>query len=125
MKQTKKMIYLSIAWISLFLGFIGAFLPVLPTTPFAILSAYLFSKSSPRLHLWLLQQPVLGKVISQWEQHGIIRIKAKIISTIMIIALFSYTLIYVQVAVAIKIVVSLIGLSVLGFIWTRPSHPKI
>ncbi len=124
MKEGRRILYLTIAFISLGLGFLGAFLPILPTTPFAILSAYLFSKSSPRLHAWLLNSPLLGPLIQQWEQYGIIRPRAKIFSTVMIIPLFAYTLIYVNVHLVIKITVSLIGISVLSFIWTRPSSPS-
>lgn len=122
--MTKNALFIALAWLSLVLGFIGVFLPILPTTPFAILSAYLFSKSSPRLHQWLLRQPLLGPVIIEWERHGVIRMKAKIISTAMILALFSYTLIFVKVALVVKVIVTLIGLSVLSFIWSRPSTPR-
>lgn len=122
--MTKNALLICIAWLSLALGFIGVFLPILPTTPFAILSAYLFSKSSPRLHQWLLRQPLLGPVIIEWERHGVIRMKAKVISTAMIVALFSYTLIFVKVALVVKVIVTLIGLSVLSFIWSRPSAPR-
>lgn len=122
--MTKNALLICIAWLSLVLGFIGVFLPILPTTPFAILSAYLFSKSSPRLHQWLLRQPLLGPVIIEWERHGVIRMKAKVISTAMIVALFSYTLIFVKVALVVKVIVTLIGLSVLSFIWSRPSAPR-
>lgn len=125
MKESKRIIYITIAFISLGLGFLGAFLPILPTTPFAILSAYLFSKSSPRLHAWILKSPLLGPLIQQWEQHGIIRLRAKIFSTVMIVPLFAYTLIFVNVHLVVKIIVTLIGISVLTFIWTRPSRPPI
>jgi uncharacterized protein len=123
-KRTKNLVLLSLGFLSLFLGILGAFLPILPTTPFAILSAYLFSKSSKRCHNWLLRQPMLGPLIMNWERHGMIRLRAKIWSTTLIIPLFIYTLIYVDVALAIKIIVSLIGISVLTFIWSRPSTPQ-
>ena len=122
-KQTKKIMFLTIGWISLLLGFIGIFLPILPTTPFAILSAWCFSKSSERLHNWLLSNRTLGPLIKDWERYGVIRMKAKILSTVMIVLLFSYTLIFVKVNLIIKSIVSLIGISVLTFIWTRPSEP--
>lgn len=123
-KMTKNAVLIALAWFSLALGFVGIFLPILPTTPFAILSAYLFSKSSPRLHQWLLKQPALGPVIIEWERHGVIRLRAKVLSTVMIVALFSYTLIFVKVAIFVKIIVSLIGICVLSFIWSRPSAPR-
>jgi uncharacterized membrane protein YbaN (DUF454 family) len=118
---TLKIILMTLAWISLGLGVLGIFLPILPTTPFAILSGYLFSKSSPRLHKWLLEKPVLGEVIIQWERHGIIKLRAKILSTLLIVPLFSYTLTSIDTILSIKVTVLLIGLAVLTFIWTRPS----
>jgi uncharacterized membrane protein YbaN (DUF454 family) len=121
---TKRLLYLFFGFLCLFLGVIGIFLPILPTTPFALLAAFFFSRSSEKLHAWLLNQKHLGPVISNWEKHGVIRKPAKITATIMMVLLFSYTLIFVPVHYGIKIVVSLTGISVLSFIWTRPSEPR-
>jgi uncharacterized membrane protein YbaN (DUF454 family) len=115
-------LFLSLGLISVTLGIIGIFLPILPTTPFAILAAYFFSKSSVRLHTWLLNQKTLGPVIRDWEANGVIRFKAKVLATAMMTVLFSYTLVFVKVSLLIKGIVAFIGLSVLTFIWTRPSQ---
>lgn len=119
--DTKRIIYLILGWVSLILGFIGIFLPVLPTTPFALLAAYFFSQSSEKLHSWLLEQKHLGPLIKNWERYGVIRIKAKILATVTMVLLFSYTTIFVPVRYEIKIFINLIGIAVLTFIWTRPS----
>jgi len=120
-KYSRNAIFVTLGWISLGLGVIGIPLPILPTVPFVILAAFFFSKGSKKLHLWLLSQPYLGKMVQDWEESGVIRPRAKVVSTTMIVALFSYTLVFVQVIVLIKLVVATIGITVLTFIWTRPS----
>ena len=124
MKPLNKYLFLSIGLICMALGFVGVFLPILPTTPFMILAAFCFSKSSERLHNWLLERPHIGKLILDWQNDGVIRKKAKVASTLVIVPLFSYTLIFVQVSVFVKVLLVLIGLGVLYFIWSRPSTPK-
>lgn len=63
-------------------------------------------------------------MVRDWENHGVISIKAKILATVMMSLLFGYTLIFVKVPIAIKGIVSLIGIAVMVFIHTRPSAPK-
>jgi uncharacterized membrane protein YbaN (DUF454 family) len=120
-KLPLRIFLLTLGWLCVALGIIGIFIPLLPTTPLIILAAYLFSKSSLRLHSWLKKNKTLGPLIVDWEEHRSISKKAKILSTLMIVPLFSYTLIFVNVMVAIKVFVTMTGAAVLIFIWTRPS----
>ena len=53
---------------SLVLGVAGIFLPVLPTTPFILLAAWCFSRSSDRLHNWLVSHVHLGPIIHAWQE---------------------------------------------------------
>lgn len=124
MGLTTRSLFIAAGWLSLGLGFVGAFVPVLPTTPLVLLAAYFFSKGSPRLHAWLLRQPRLGKLIFDWQRHGVIRLRAKILSTALIVPLFAYTLGFVPVPLALKGLLAAIGLGVLAFIWSRPSKPR-
>lgn len=54
-------------WLSLCLGIIGIFLPLLPTTCFILLSAWCFSRSSDYFYRRLLNQQYLGPIIRQWQ----------------------------------------------------------
>jgi uncharacterized membrane protein YbaN (DUF454 family) len=121
MKSAKNLPYLILGHLFLALGFIGIFLPLLPTTPFILLSAFCYSKGSAKMHNWLMQSKFFGHLIADWNKRGAINLRAKIISTLMILILFSYTLIFVKVIFVIKIIVGLTGLFVLGFILTRPN----
>jgi uncharacterized membrane protein YbaN (DUF454 family) len=66
--------------ICVILGVIGRFVPLMPTTPFLLLAAYLFSKSSPKMHKLLLENKVFGKYISNYLNNKPIPIWQKIIS---------------------------------------------
>lgn len=69
------------------LGAIGIFLPLLPTTPFLIVAASCFAKSSPRLYQMLIDNKVFGPVIVNWQRNKTIPKKAKVISlTMMLLA---------------------------------------
>lgn len=56
--------------IALALGFLGIFLPLLPTTPFLLLASFCFVRSSNRVHQWLIQHPLFGSYISNYLNHG-------------------------------------------------------
>lgn len=65
-KAMKKVLFIAVGIISVVLGVIGIFVPGLPTTPFLLLSSWLFYKSSKRLHD-RLQRSLLGKYIRRYE----------------------------------------------------------
>lgn len=70
--------------LSLGLGILGIFLPVLPTTPLLLLAAALFLRSSPQLYDWLLNHPKLGPYIRNFMIHKSIPLKVKVISVSMV-----------------------------------------
>jgi uncharacterized membrane protein YbaN (DUF454 family) len=71
-------LYLGLGLVFVAIGFVGAFLPVLPTTPFLILAAACFARSSPRLERWLMQHPRFGPLLRDWRERGAIPMKAKL-----------------------------------------------
>ncbi len=67
MKRAKQAVYLIIGTLALVLGAIGLFLPVLPTTPFVILAAACYLRSSKRIHAWILQSSLFGETIENYQ----------------------------------------------------------
>jgi len=75
-----RLTYLALGWFFFALGVIGAFLPVLPTTPFMILSLWAFSNSSERARNWLYTHRVFGPSLQRWHEHRVIPPRAKMAS---------------------------------------------
>ncbi len=74
--------FVALGCLFLLLGFIGALLPVMPTTIFLILAAWCFGRSSPRLERWMLDHPRFGPVLRDWREHGAMPRKAKLMACI-------------------------------------------
>lgn len=75
-----KYILATFGLVALGLGILGIFLPVLPTTPFLLLAAALFLRSSRPLYDWLMNHPKLGPYIRNFMEHKSIPLKVKVIS---------------------------------------------
>lgn len=73
-----RLFWLIAGLIFLGLGIVGAVLPLLSTTPFLLLAAFAFTRSSPRLANWLDNNPQFGLLIANWREHGAIGKNAKI-----------------------------------------------
>jgi uncharacterized membrane protein YbaN (DUF454 family) len=70
MKNSLNFIMAALGFICVILGVVGIFLPLLPTTPFLLLAAWLFARSSNRFHTWLMNHPKLGPFILVWQKGG-------------------------------------------------------
>ncbi|MFC2151335.1 DUF454 family protein [Bacteroidota bacterium] len=107
-----KYILASLGLISLSLGIIGVFIPLLPTTPFLLLSAALFMKSSTRLYNWLMNHKYLGKYLQNYILYKTISVKSKISSiSLLWIAIFASIYLIVEKLI-FKILLLIIAVAV-------------
>lgn len=105
--------------LSLGAGLVGTILPLVPTVPFLLLSAFCFARSSERLHLWLLTHPRFGPPIGDWNRRGAIGRGAKRLATVSILAAFGLPLI-LRLDPMILAIQGVTLLAVAVFVWTRP-----
>ncbi len=68
---------------SLVLGFIGIFVPLLPTTPFVLLAAFCFSRGSSRCERWLLDHKLFGPMVRDWRATRAVPLRAKQLASVM------------------------------------------
>lgn len=89
--------------LSLGLGIFGIFLPVLPTTPFLILAAFLFARSSHRVHYWILHNRLFGRYIRNYVSGNGMPITAKILvlvvlwATICLSAFLAVSMLWIRI----------------------------
>lgn len=110
--------------LSLVLGVIGVFLPMLPTTPFVLLSAWCFLRSSKFAHSWMYRQPFFGDVLRDWEENQSISVATKLFA---VAAIFlSILLIWIKVErEAIQYPITAMLLLIAIFIVTRKTSSNI
>lgn len=73
-----KMLVMGLGWLCVVLGFAGIFLPVLPTTPFLLLAAACFVRTSPQFYQWLIRHPRMGKYLVYYLDGKGMPLRAKI-----------------------------------------------
>lgn len=81
--------------VSLGLAIAGIFLPLLPTTPLLLLSAWCFFRSSPQLYEWLLNHPRLGEYIRNFRENRAIPLRVKVVSVSMVWLTLGYCILAV------------------------------
>ena len=106
--------------LSVGIGVIGIFVPLLPTVPLLLLAAFCFARSSDRLHDWLMNHPRLGPPIEDWNSTGAIRMPAKIAASVAIGLGFAISLALGVAPWALALQACVLACVAL-FIWTRPN----
>lgn len=120
-KLLKKYLLIGLGILSLVLGVIGIFLPVLPTTPFLLLSSFCFLRSSKRLYTWLINHKVLGIYIYNYITYKSVKANTKVFALVflwvsMIISISIVPFVYIKillVAIATGVTIHILSLKTL------------
>ena len=105
------------------LGGLGVVLPLLPTTPFVLLAAFAFARSSRRWSAWLHAHPVFGSLIGNWRQHGAISRRAKILGVASMAAVLALSLVLGMHPLVIGVQAAVLS-ALTVFMLSRPLPPE-
>ncbi|MGL4725141.1 MAG: DUF454 family protein [Scandinavium sp.] len=115
----KRTILNIIGWLAVVLGALGVVLPLLPATPFILLAAWCFSRSSPRFHAWLLYRSWFGGYLRHWQNHRAMPPGAKPRAIAMMLVTFAFSLWMVKI-LWVRILLLLILAALLLWLWRIP-----
>ncbi len=120
--STRRWILLACGWFNLGLGFIGLFLPLIPTTPFLLVAVVCFSRSSEKFHNWLIYHPRFGPPMRAWLDHRVISLRAKSAATFLVSC--SVGLMWTQnmIPLWLRSGVTAVVVAIMVFVWLQPSR---
>ena len=113
-----RLVWLLLGGIALALGVVGAFLPLVPTVPFALLAAFCFARGHPPFEAWLLSHSVFGPPVIAWRERGAISRPGKIAATMGFAG--SAVLGFVFLPMPWALAPALVGAVGGSWIWSRP-----
>jgi hypothetical protein len=117
-------LYAAAGFVFLALGVLGVFLPLLPTTPFVLLAAACFIRSSRRLHAWLLGTRLFGPLIHEWEQHHSIPYRTKIYAIVLMTATFTASIVFFVRPPWLKAVLAVVCVALAIWMYRIPSRDR-
>jgi len=121
----KKGLFIVAGTVSLGLGFVGILLPVLPTTPFLLLSATCYYKGSERLHRWMLDNRLFGDYLRNYKEGKGIQPRTKIFTLILLWSVISFSALFMLNNVIIQIILFAIAIGVSIHIIALPNLRRI
>jgi len=120
----KRCFFIAVGTIFLVLGAVGIFLPILPTTPFLLLSAACYYKGSERMHRWMLNNRWFGNYIRNYREGKGISLRAKAVTVSLLWAVIAYSALFMVNVIIVQIFLFIIAIGVSIHIITIPTFKK-
>ncbi|HSP81358.1 MAG TPA: YbaN family protein [Myxococcaceae bacterium] len=122
-KPRFRLVFLTLGFLCVGLGVLGAFLPLLPTTPFLLVALWAFSRSSRRFHHWLYTHPRFGPRLQAWHEHGVVPVRVKVTSLSAMVVSFSLMAFVARVRWPVLVAAGALMLVGATYVLSRPSRP--
>ncbi|RJT44624.1 DUF454 family protein [Rahnella woolbedingensis] len=115
----KRILLIMVGWLCVVLATLGVVLPLLPTTPFLLLAAWCFARSSPRFHHWLLHRSWFGRYLRHWQAHRALPKGAKPKAVALIVITFAISIYFVPL-LWVRILLVCMMFALLIMMWRLP-----
>ncbi|RPH94451.1 MAG: DUF454 domain-containing protein [Calditrichaeota bacterium] len=126
MKKLTLTLYLIGGTLAVFLGIIGMFLPILPTTPFLLLAAFCYARSSKRFYDGLLNNRWFGEYIRNYREGKGIPLRQKVLTLLLLWLTIGNTILFLAPQLWIRILLLLIASGVtIHLVRMKTFRPKV
>jgi len=113
---------LGAGWLFVALGVLGAVLPVLPTTPFILLAAACFARSSERFYAWLMANRVFGPLVRDWRAHRTVPSRARWTGIALVVVFLGSSVVFFLANPWARAALLAIGIALVVFLYRLPTR---
>jgi uncharacterized protein len=103
-------LYIALGFLFLGVAYIGAITPGFPTVVWLLLASYFFARSHPRMHAWLWYSPLFGPLLRDWQLHGGMRPRSKVIAVSAMLTACTISAVFANIPDWVRIAIACCGL---------------
>ena len=107
------------------MGAVGVILPLIPTTPFLLLAAACYARSSKRFYDWLLANRIFGLTIRHWQEFGSVALRTKVVAITLLVLTLGSSVVFFVPLWPVKMLLVAIGAWVVYFLVRLPTEPSL
>lgn len=112
MSGPRRWVLICLGFLFVGLGTVGMFVPILPTTPFLLLAAFFFARSSERFYHWLMNHKLFGPYLRNYREHKAMTLRAKIITLSVMWLAIGYVVLFTDQSLLVDFILVLIAVGV-------------
>jgi uncharacterized membrane protein YbaN (DUF454 family) len=119
-----RLLFVALGTVFVALGVLGAFLPVLPTTPFLLLAAACYARGSVRFYNALLNNKSFGPLILEWRRHRSMPFRIKITAITLMSVTMTASILMLSGRAWLQVMLAAMGIALAVYLWRIPSRDR-